>query len=92
MDEKHMLHNVILENKAKLSISGVCDVDTFDESQIILYTETDTLEVSGENLHIQKLNVADGELIIEGEVEALIYTGTDARSKKGKGFFKRMLK
>ncbi len=92
MDEKHLHHNLILENKEKLSVSGVTDVDTFDESQIVLYTETDTLEISGADLHIQKLNVADGELMIEGEIDAIIYTGPEGRSKKGKGFFGRMLK
>lgn len=90
--EQTTVHNLILENKEKLSISGVSDVDTFDEGKIILFTEDDTLVVEGEGLHIQKLDVANGELIIEGEIYAVQYTGDGAASRSSKGFFKKMLK
>ena len=90
--EQKTVHNLMLENKEKLSISGVQDVDTFDEGKIILFTEDDTLVVEGEGLHIQKLDVANGELIIEGAIYALEYTGAGAQSRQSKGFFKKMLK
>ncbi len=86
------IHNVILENKSKLSVSGVCDVDTFCEEKIILFTADDTLIVEGEDLHIQKLDVSNGELIIEGEIYAFHYTGDGASVRANKGFFKKILK
>ncbi len=92
MDDKALIHNLILEEKSKLSISGVVDVDTFDESKIILFTQDDTIEIEGVDLHIQKLSVADGEMIIEGEITAIIYTGRDGYGTKGKGFFKKVFK
>lgn len=92
MEGKQLPHNLILEEKSKLSITGVVDVDTFDEAKIILFTEEDTIEVEGADLHIQKLNVADGELMIEGEVSSILYTGKDGYHAKGKGFFKKILK
>ena len=67
-------------------------VDTFDEAKIILFTEEDTIEIEGYDLHIQKLNVDDGELIIEGEIVSILYSGRDGYKSKGKGFFKKMLK
>ncbi len=91
-NEQHILHNLILENKTKLSISGVTDVDTFDDGKIVLFTEDDTLIIEGENLHIQKLDVANGELQIEGNIYALQYTGDGASYRNNKGFFKKMLK
>lgn len=90
--EQNSIHNLILENKEKLSISGVSDVDTFDEGKIILFTEDDTLIVEGEELHIQKLDVANGELIIEGTIYAIQYTGDGSTARANKGFFKKMLK
>lgn len=92
MENKTLPHSLILEEKAKLSISGVTDVDTFDETKIILFTEDDTLEVEGSDLHIQKLNVSDGEMLIEGEFDSIIYTGKEHYQAKGKGLFKRLIK
>ncbi|MBR5156722.1 MAG: sporulation protein YabP [Clostridia bacterium] len=92
MEDKVIAHNLILEEKNRLSISGVTDVDTFDESKIILYTQDDTLEIEGEDLHIQKLSVSDGEMLIEGEISAIVYTGRNSYGTNGKGFFKRIFK
>lgn len=92
MEEKRMPHNLILEEKNKLSITQVADVDTFDEGKIVLFTADDTIVIEGYDLHIQKLDVTGGELSITGEVVSILYTGRDGYGKKGKGFFKKMLK
>lgn len=92
MDEKRMPHNVIMENKQKISVSQVEDVDTFDEGKIVLYTADDTMIIEGYDLHIQKLDVAGGEMVITGEIVSLMYTGRNGEKSGGKGFFKRMLK
>lgn len=91
MDEKNLPHHLILENKRKLSVSQVTDVDTFDENRIVLYTEDDILIIEGYDLHLQRLDVSGGELLVEGEIISLQYTGRE-NAVKGKGFFKRMLK
>lgn len=91
MEEKKGLHNLVLENKSKLHITQVTDVDTFDEGKIVLYTEDNTMVVEGYDLHIEKLDVAGGELVVGGEIISILYTGYEGY-KKGKGFFKRMLK
>lgn len=92
MEEKRMPHNLILENKNKLSITQVEDVDTFDENKIVLFTSDDTLVVEGYDLHIQKLDVSGGELSITGEVTSIVYEGKEGYGHKSKGFFKRILK
>lgn len=91
MTEYNLPHNIVLENKEKLSVSGVRDVDTFDENKIVLFITDDTLIVDGSDLHIQKFDVSVGELIIEGEVYSLTYTGSSG-GKNSKGFFKKMLR
>lgn len=80
---RELPHNLTLENRSKLCISGVVDVDTFDEAKIVLFTQEETLEIEGYDLHINKLNVENGELMIEGEIVSILYTQKDAKGKKG---------
>ena len=66
-------HHVILEEREQLVISGVEDVESFDESTILLTTARGGLEIQGEGLHIEKLSLDGGDLKVEGRVNALIY-------------------
>jgi len=84
-------HNVIMENRRRMSVSGVEEVDSFDESSVSLYTQMGMLLIKGKNLHINKLNVDTGELIIEGEIVALIYSDGGNEKKTG-GFFGKLFK
>ena len=52
MEERKMPHNLILENKKKLTVTQVADVDTFDEGKIVLFTAEDTLVIEGYDLQI----------------------------------------
>ena len=92
MAEYALPHNIVLENREKMSVSGVSDVDTFDENKIVLFIPDDTIIIEGEDLHIQKLDVSSGELTIEGEIYSFCYTGSASSSKGSKGFFKKMLR
>lgn len=92
MADYNLPHNIILENKEKMSVSGICDVDTFDESKIVIFIPDDTLIIEGGDLHIQKFDISSGELIIEGDIYSFTYTGTANGGKGSKGFFKKMLK
>ena len=87
-----MQHNLMLENRKNLKISAVVDVESFDEEKIILLTEEDTLIVEGEGLHIQKLSVDDGELLIEGDIFSIVYTDKAVSGKRNGGLFGRMFK
>lgn len=82
---KEAVHNLILESRKKLTLSGIEDVDSFDEESIVLLTDTGTLSIGGDGLHINKLSVETGEVSIEGHVDSLIYS--DGAVGKGKGGF-----
>ena len=84
-------HNIIMENRSKASISGVEDVDSFDEQTITLYTSAGLLTVQGRDFHINKLNVESGEVVIEGDIESLTYSDAAGRQSGG-GFFSKMFK
>ena len=70
-------------------VSGVEDVDSFDESEIQIYTTEGLMTVRGSDLHMSHLNVEDGELMVEGEIDGINYSNVE--TNKG-GFFSRLLR
>lgn len=82
-------HSLILEDRKKLNLTGVTDVDSFDETAIIAFTDYGELTISGTSLHISKLNIDNGELSVEGNISALQYID---QAPKSKGFFGKMLR
>ncbi|MBR2454267.1 MAG: sporulation protein YabP [Clostridia bacterium] len=83
---KQAPHAVCLENREKLSVSGVEDVLNFDESGVVLKTVMGVLSIEGSGLRIVNLNVESKEIDIEGTVNGMLYQGSQA--VRG-GFFKR---
>jgi len=81
-------HRVTLEGREKLIVSGVEDVDRFDENEIVMNTAEGALIVTGENLHIGKLSLDGGELHVDGRVETLSYE--DAGGARGGGLLARL--
>ena len=80
-------HCVRLEGRQKLSVSGVEEVERFDENRIVLATAQGDLIILGEDLHIEQLSLDGGELRVLGRVDSLSY---EAPREKG-GFFARLL-
>ena len=73
-------HNVIMEDRKNLTVTGVKDVDSFDEQTMIVYSDMGELTVRGTQLHINRLNTEAGELNVTGNIFGLAYT--DDRDKK----------
>ncbi len=80
VNKKMPVHNLILEGRSKLSVSGVTDVDRFDENTVLLYTSMGELTVSGTDLHVNDLSVESGEMNIEGEINSIVYGDPDRHS------------
>lgn len=89
---KARVQNLILENREKLSISGVIDVESFNDECVIIDTELGVLVIRGEDLHINKLNIDSSELNIEGEIISCEYSDREGSKSKGMGFFSKMFK
>ncbi len=87
----NILQNIVLENREKLSISGVLDVLSFDDQIVILETELGLLTVKGENLKINKLSIDTEEVIVEGDIVNLGYSEKDIDKKAG-GFLGKIFK
>lgn len=95
-DEKRAIkpktQNLILENREKLSISGVVDVESFNDECVIVDTELGVLVIRGEDLHINRLNLDNSELNIEGEIISCEYNDNEGSKSKGFGFLGKMFK
>jgi sporulation protein YabP len=91
-DKKVMkMQNIILENRGKLNVSGVLDVLNFDEQTVTIDTELGLLIVKGTDLRLNKFNLDNTELIIEGEVNSLTYNDK-GYGKKGESLLSKIFK
>lgn len=87
----NVIQNLVLENRSKLSVSGVLDVLSFDDQLIIIETELGLLTIKGENLRINKLSIDSSEVIVEGDINNLAYSESDSE-KKGSGLLSKIFK
>ncbi len=83
MTTEKTISNIILESKEKLSVSGVKDILTFDEEEIILDTVLGVLEIRGCNLKVEKLSTDSGEIIAKGLINEMVYSQEHTTEKKG---------
>lgn len=81
-------HCVTLENRENLVLSGIKEVDNYDENTIDLCTEMGRLIIKGKNLNIKKLNLEFGDLEVDGEISSLVY----GSEKVAGGIFSRLFK
>lgn len=81
-------HQVTLEDRERLTVSGVEEVERFDENSIVLTTSCGGLEIQGEELHIEKLSLDGGDLRVEGQITALLY---EPQGRERGGLFSRLL-
>lgn len=95
-DDKKMVrgrtHSILIENRERVTITGVQDVDSFDESAVLLLTDMGFITLHGVDLHINKLNLEEGQLIVEGEIIALQYSDGEGVRSKGTGFLGRLFR
>ena len=82
-----MPHTLRLEERERLHVGGVTDVDSFDEETVKLLTTRGVLTVCGAGLHIEQLQLDTGDLRLAGRVDTLVYTSRETRrGKLGKLF------
>lgn len=87
-----VIQNLVLENREKLSISGVLDVLSFDDQVVIVETELGLLTVKGENLRINKLSIDTSEVVVDGEIYNLAYSENDLDKKSATGILGKIFK
>lgn len=85
--------NIVLENRERLSITGILDVFSFDDQIIIIETELGLLTIKGENLKINKLSIDTSDFIVDGNISSLAYSNSNAvPNNKGKNILSKIFK
>lgn len=86
---KHLLN---LNDRKEAQISGVRDVRSFDDHEIILETDLGILMIRGSELHMGRLTLEKGEVDITGRVDSLVYSELKGFTKSGESVLKRLFK
>ena len=94
MEEKtvNRPHACFLQNRAAANLTGVREVVSFDENQVIMDTDQGLLTLKGKDLHVSRLSVEKGEVDVEGTVDSLAYSSNEAYRKAGQPLFARLFK
>jgi len=84
MTEQNPHHSLTLSDRSELTLTGILDVVAFDEKGALLKTSLGLLSLDGDGLHVKALSVDDGEMTLEGRLNALIYLGENDKSGRKK--------
>lgn len=83
----HCIHMIA---RKSAEISGVKDVRSFDEQEIVLETELGILMIRGAELHVDRLTLEKGEVDITGRIDSLVYTERKGHTKNGESILGRL--
>ena len=84
--EPQQEHKLSLDNRGKLVVTGVEDVENFDEQAIVLITVRGVLIVRGSSLHLQSLDLQGGAVTVDGVVDSLVYE----QARRSEGLLRRL--
>lgn len=81
-------HELRLDNREKLTVTGVREVESFDENAVTLHTARGLLLIHGEDLRLRSLSGEGGQVAVTGTIDALSYE----EAQKAGGFFRRLFR
>ncbi|MED1206001.1 sporulation protein YabP [Heyndrickxia acidicola] len=84
-------HDVIMRGRKLLDITGVKQVESFDNEEFLLETVMGFLSIRGQNLQVKNLDVDKGIVSIKGKVFDLVYLD-EQHGEKAKGFFSKLFR
>ena len=84
MEEKirNISHKLTLDNRKEALLTGVKDVVSFDEKEILLQTSEGRLQIRGSQLHVKGLDLEKGEAVLAGHVDSLVYLSKESPRKE----------
>lgn len=74
--------NITLENRKRITLTGVVEVISFDDEKILLNTKLGALTIKGTGLKMNKLDVQNGDVIINGDIYYMVYSGKEIKKEK----------
>ncbi len=94
MEEKTGIrpHSCTMQNRQDVKLTGIREVVSFDESQVVLDTDLGLLTITGKELRVGRLTVEKGEADLTGSVDSLTYSSNEAYRRAGESLFARLFK
>lgn len=74
-------HTLVLEGRSRAKLAGVTAVSCFNDQEVVLETAEGEVALLGDGLHIEQLNLDDGQLDVTGAISAIEYS--DRKEKRG---------
>ena len=71
--------NVSIENREKITLTGISRVESFDESEVTARLDSALVSVYGQGLHITRLDLDNGVLTVDGFISGVEYSDTDRK-------------
>lgn len=87
MENINSNHEITIENREKIRITEVCDVEGFSDESALIILKKGGLLLKGKNLRMEKLDLDTGIAVFKGEIHSITYNN---KKKKGKGFWRRI--
>ncbi len=84
-------HTLQIDRRSRTVVTGVTDVSSFNDEEIILRIDSGDMTISGQSLHIAKLLLEEGQLLIDGRVDGILYDNGAATGEKS-GVLRRLFK
>lgn len=84
-------HDVVMRGRKLLDITGVKQVESFDNEEFLLETSMGFLAIKGQNLQMKNLDVDKGIVSIKGKIFDLVYLD-EQHGEKAKGFFSKLFR
>ena len=81
-EAEEIKHDVLIKSRKRMEMTGVSDVSSFDDAEIIVQTENSDVSIEGQNLKIERFNSENGELVLNGIINGLFYYNKKAEKKK----------
>ena len=76
-------YGLTLDRREKAVLTGVTDVERFDENEVVLHTHGGRLILSGTGLHVSSLQLEEGRLLVDGAIDGLVYDGGTGKRRGG---------
>ena len=75
-------HDVVIKSRKRLEMTGVSDVTSYDEREIVVQTGNSGASIDGEELKIERFNSQNGELVVNGKINGIFYYNKEPQKKK----------
>lgn len=85
-------HKLILNNRRTCNLTGVSDVLSFDENEIILETDQGMLMIKGNELHVNRLTLDKGEVDVDGRIDSFTYSDAAGAGHKGESLLAKLFR